>query len=136
PDALPIYNGPAPKVSATPTETSAMVGTTRPSESLRNGFLPCSARLASSTPRMAGSSESSIGRQKTRDQMRIMTNSVNSDVMTEAATSTQAKPVPDATPPLIKPTLPMKPENGGIPPMFSAGIIYSTAMSGEIFAME
>src|SRR5699024_7356232 len=131
-----LNNGPATNVSPTPTTTRPTVGITSPLESVRNGLCPASARLASSMPRMAGSSESSAGRQNTRVQMRIITISVSSEVMMEAAMSIHASAEPLLTPPSISPTLPMKPENGGIPPKFSAGIMYRMATSGEIFAIE
>src|SRR5699024_2473734 len=82
------------------------------------------------------SSASSMGRQKTRVQIRIITNKVSSEVIIEAATSTQAMAEPFTTPPDTSPTLPINPENGGIPPMLSAGIKKSTATSGEILASD
>lgn len=62
------------------------------------------------------------------------TYSVSRLVAAEPATSSQAQPPPSATPARISPSLPMKPDSGGIPARFIAGTKNSTASIGAALA--
>ncbi len=69
-------------------------------------------------------------RQKASAQAFATAYSVSRLTSVPPATSTQARALPSAMPASSSPTLPMKPESGGMPARFMAGMKNSTPTSG------
>ena len=83
--------------------------------------------------RASVSLESSSSRQNARFQARMSAYRVSSDVTMPPTISTYISGLPSVAAASNSANLPRKPENGGSPPRFNAGMKYSTAMSGAAF---
>ena len=90
------------------------------------------ARFAGRANTTSPSGASARSRRKPLDHTFIMAYRVNSEVITAPPMSTHASQEPSSAPAWMSMTLPRKPENGGMPPRFSAGMRYSSAITGAV----